>query len=245
MPAASIGGSPGRSAGLIASFTCSSAPQASSATPVLRGPCRRSAPAPHTLQPKMSLPPGSNPSIKPVDSGISIPPVIHPVAVWDSKRATSSAAAHTRRGEDTRIPRYSRRRPLSVAGNCSDLSGPRNPLTPSNAGASPARIEGRTQLCCQCWCRPHQQTVLWGALRYTPTKRRGTQDERVVWRPPWYPDFDNHSTVMSTRGESTVTVGFLSASLSSYSGHGSLTLRWAADTLGPILNGARPRLWAR
>ena len=32
-----------------------------------------------------------------------------------------------------------------VIGNCSELRGPHNPLTPSSAGASPAGIEGRAQ----------------------------------------------------------------------------------------------------
>ena len=49
------------------------------------------------------------------------------------------------------------------------------------------------QMCCSpqpgqpsrwWWCRPHPRDCVVRALRYTPTKRRGTQDERVVWRRP-------------------------------------------------------------
>ena len=84
--------------------------------------------------------------------------------------------------------------------NCSDLRGRDNPLTQSSAGAlTGAYRRAHATFPPVVVSSPPKAWVV-RALRYTPTKRRGTQGERVECRRP-HPrqDFDDRSGVVRTR----------------------------------------------
>ena len=99
----------------------------------------------------------------------------------------------------------------------SDLSGPPNPLTLSSAGASPTRIEGRTQPFRQCWCRPHPKTELSGPF---DTPRRSVGALRVNGLCDYGPTPNSTlATAAPSRRRKRESVGwaaFLSATLNSY-----------------------------